>query len=361
MLTYISLICITLSSALYIYSGKCRIENRKVVVVIVLLIMFFLSAFRLDVGADYQHFIDEFNSIQKFGVDSSYTELGFSILAFLLGSLGFEAQVIYFVGSALVCFALYFGITKLISSDYWGWAIFLFICLGFFFSSMNISRQYYAISLTTFGIIEYANNNRFRILKFVSWAFFGALFHASALCVLVIPVLDTVIQRYGVRGPIIVAYLISLLFIVVDVRLIIKELLPYLDRWSGYQDSDFFNIRNYSAVAKLIFPNILTIMLLRFYRRDDVRSGNDTVMLSILLCYTMSQNLFYGIMVLTRLSDYFFLGYIWLCIRCSEICNKRNRRNSFWVVVTLYVIVLTVVTIFIKGGNGVLPYRTLLF
>lgn len=366
MAMYLSLMIGSLCLAALSHEPSFTDKRRSVLLVVVLFSLFVVSGFRYQVGADYQHFVNEFNSINLRGLETSYTEYGFGLLALALGSVGFQAQSVFVIEAALVSLSMYYAIKRIVPSRYWVLAAFLFIVLGFFFASMNIMRQYYAIAFGTIGLVSSSLSARRKSLKLLLWCVAACLFHSSAVILMIVPVLERI--SLGKKGRLFlgVVYVASVLFIVFDARQIVAHILPYIERWSGYLDSDFFTKRNYSAALKLLVPNLL---LLWYYFGKKQAFGQDIANPSTLvarmeagaLLYVVTQNAFFGITVLTRLSDYFAICYIWMCIMNISRFGLPSEKFFYTFLLVIYGFILTVGTVFIMGGSGVLPYASVLF
>lgn len=328
--------------------------------------LFLVSGLRFEVGTDYQHFIDEFNIITSQGLQASYTEIGFALLSFLIYSLGFGGEGLYFVCSFILMASVAFFVHRCLDKKFWCFSLLLFVLFGFFFSSMNLSRQYLGVSVAIFGIAVYCSDSEHRLIPFVILTLVGFLFHTAVILLLATPVLAALYRtKWGFRVAV-VLYVMSLICVVVDVRELIKLVLPLIDRWSWYANSDFFNERNVSAITKLIVPNIIFIIVLFRLRRSEkwpewVSDNTKNGVLALFSLYLFSQNAFYGIMVLTRVSELFFVGVIAQYCLAGKLTHSTIERRLYYGALVAYGVLLTVVTIFIMGGNGVMPYRSILF
>ena len=328
--------------------------------------LFLVSGLRFEVGADYQHFIEEFNVITNQGLRASYTEIGFALLALLIHSVGLGGEGLYFVCSLILMVSVAYFICRCIDKKFWCFSLLLFVLFGFFFSSMNLSRQYLGVSVAVFGVAMYCSDSRHRLIPFVALTIAGALFHTAVILLLATPIVVALYRsKWGFKVAV-ALYVVSLVCVVVDIREIIKLILPLISRWSWYANSEFFNDRNFSAITKLVVPNLIFVITLFRLRREgewsewvaDNRGGGVLALFSL---YLFSQNAFYGIMVLTRVSELFFVGVIAHYSMAGTLARSEKERKLYYGVLVVYGLLLTVVTIFIMGGNGVMPYRSVLF
>jgi hypothetical protein len=330
-------------------------HNRKVVLGIVMVFLFTISAFRYNVGTDYQHYVDIYNWIVS-GL-GAYVEPGFYYFNVVIQRLGGNNTWVFFFSSLLLFLSLWVGLTKCVDSKYWFFAAFLFITTGTFFSSMNLLRQYMAISIVVMAtpwLIEKKN------IRYIIATFIAILFHTSAIIIFLFIIL-VLLDDFKIM-PILmwVTYFTSLLFVIIDFRSIIfifGQFIP--SRWSGYLDSGFFLQRNTFAMLKLIVPNITLIFLLINKKSLLTQNPSNKIYIVGSFLYTIFSNLFFGVTVLTRLSEYFYLFFIVSIILVIKLCQDRLSRLIITTFYIIYYIVLTVVTIFMMNGYGVIPYMSI--
>ncbi|MBT1162615.1 MULTISPECIES: EpsG family protein [Bifidobacterium] len=335
-----------------------------------LFILFLLTALRYDVGKDYQHHIDIFHWIQESGPDEVYVEKGYAYFNLLISELGLPVEILFVVGGLLVCGSIFAVAYYLVPARYWSLFVVLFYFGGAFFSSLNLVRQYYAISLCLISF-----------LLFLRKHWIGSLFvfaaavscHSAAIIFILVPVLAVLMKSKVTHVFLIILYCLSLIFILVDIHqliLLVEPLVP--DRWQHYLNDSQFLDRNKFALLKLVVPNAVLIiysltewksnLLSRFFakvgnqeKKDLLVSSDDVVMAGTAL-FVISQNAFYGVMVLTRMSEFFWMFYYAAIVYLIAGCKKRVVQFGCAGTFLLYFVLLTVVTIFIKNGNDVMPY-----
>lgn len=368
MLIYIFLIFFLLLLSTVTSGSYFSIEIKKVFLFVAVLTCVLVSALRYGIGGDYAHYVDEFNSIGQFGASSSYTEIGYSYLSQALYNFGFSEQSIFVVSSIILGASIYYFIKNNLPENYWGFAVVLFVLFGFFFSSMNVLRQYLATAFCIFGFIFLKNK---KIFPFIFFVFFGCMFHTIVLIFAILPLLISMLRSRNAIILLTFLYILSLLTIFVDVRPVVADFITIIPRWSGYVNSTFFTDRNNLALVKIIFPNIVFIVYIfaltckrRMINNKDIDLYSifpvECYLVAGTFCYTFFQNIFYGVMVGTRLSEVFFMLYIAFIIEMvSTIKNSAVRFFCIGLIVS-YGIILTIVTIFMMNGNGVVPYQSIL-
>ena len=132
---------------------------------------FLVSALRYRVGTDYhKRYVNNFNGLLRGGSpDDLALEIGFYILLKLCSFITYEYAIIFIVTSAIIIG--FFMYTMFDKSKNPILSVLIFFLAGFFFDSLNIMRQYLAMSIVIFGY-------RF-LLKEKKYYF------AYALCVLI--------------------------------------------------------------------------------------------------------------------------------------------------------------------------------
>lgn len=335
-----------------------------------LLILFLLSSFRYKVGRDYQHHIDVYHWVQQFGANRVYVERGYAYFNLLLLKLGLPAETIFVVGGLLVCGSLFAIAYFLIPSQYWSLFVLIFYFGGAFFSSLNIVRQYYAIALCLLASVFFFKK-KFVIAIVLMIA--GVLCHSAAVIFLMLPICALLIKFKTTRIALFILYCFSWIFIFFDIHQLILPLQGILPaRWQHYMASSQFLDRDKMALLKLVVPNLTLIFYLlvechnqligNIAEKNEINNeknllvSSSDIIMSGLVLFVISQNMFYGVMTLTRLSEFFWVYYYAAIIYIISWCKQRFVSIGFIVVYLLYFVSLTFVTIFIKNGNGVMPY-----
>lgn len=142
MIPYFLLYIFILANVLLGYQTK---KNVFAIICVVALALF--AGFRYEVGVDYENYIALF-----YGVDGYVTkELGFIWIINILKGLGFNAQMLFLLTSALIlCF--FYKSVQIFSLNKWI-SLFIYLCVStFFLSSFNGVRQYVAISVFLYSL-----------------------------------------------------------------------------------------------------------------------------------------------------------------------------------------------------------------
>ena len=331
-------------------------EKRNIFFIIMVTVFTLVSALRFNVGTDYQHYGDIFSWIQD-DLDV-YVEIGYEYLnVFIQDILHLDVRSLYIITSLITIPLFGYAIKKNVEERYWFLALFMFICSGIYFSSFNLIRQYIGIAMIAAATSLLINKKYFYYILVVALA---STFHTSAWIMLGF-VLLLLICRSNPRFTFIwIIYIFSLLFLVIDIRSVLNLLEPMIpERWVWYLNSDFLLEKNYLAVLKQIVPNIIMGLLL-FKRKELIKLNprNDIYILGLLICMMLT-NAFFGVMVLVRLANYFDIYLVFCAPLLIQAWKDKINYKLIYLALIGYYIILTVVTIFIMGGYGVMPYQTI--
>jgi len=318
------------------------------------IILFIVSAFRYNVGTDYIHYQDIFYWISQ--GKETYVEIGYLMLNKLLIGLGFKSSIsIFVVTSLVIIFSFCYSIKKFVPKKYWFFSLFLFITTGMMFASFNAIRQYFAIAITILGLPFLINR---KYIIYIIYIILASLFHTSAFINIIYVILVKLFRDKKNSNILSIIFIISLIFLVIDIRNVIK-LLSFIipDRWLSYLNSATFLERNYSAILKQIIPNIIVLFILRNYSKLKEKNENfDIIFLGYYLACIIN-NSFFGILVLLRFGYFFDYFILFLVPIIIEYFNHKSTKNFVKILFIIYYIILTVVTIFMMNGQGVMPYK----
>ncbi len=355
MIIYILLIGLCLFGQFFVNS-----KNKKYYFEILVLLCTMVSAFRFQVGQDYQHVTDVYNWIAN-GYDV-YVEFGYKLMnEIILFIPFFNEKILYIITSFFIIIMFGIFIKRTVSKEYWLLSLFLFITTGIYFASMNLVRQYMAIAICLLAILKL---DRAKNIQFVILTFIAITFHTSALIMFAFALFYILLKKTNSTTIMWIIYSLSLVFIIIDLRQLI-EFFSFLipDRWKWYLDSNFLNDRNTSAIVKQLIPNIIVVYSI--VKNKELKKHYDKFDISFALIFmsTIITNCFYGILVLLRLSNYFDFGFLIIIPIIFDYLVKYDKKiklSKFYIIsIIVYYLLLTVMTIFIMNGHGVMPYKTI--
>ncbi len=365
MLIYIILLIIPLVLH-YVFLRKENFKLQKILFWILCLIFTVTSCIRYGVGTDYLPIYNSFFLSIKMGIYEHY-ELLFSLLNRFVAMINGNIVVLMTI-CAIFTIPIFFRFIKNnVDEKYWFYAVFLFIGTTIYYATMNLVRQYMAIAIILYAFEDLKKGH---YIKFTLFNLIAMLFHTSAIFNIVLLILYYLWKHKYTKYIFYGIYILSLILIFIDARNVIQFfsfLIP--SRYLGYLDSVFFHERNWLAVLKIIYPNILLIL---YYKTVYQKNKEDRKVNFILLAhfvFVALSNAFYGINIFIRLGVYFDYYMILiipsiLCYFEEQIQNSANKRKYQFFYYTMllftiaYCFVWNVYSIFMKNGHGVIPYKT---
>ncbi|WP_289097695.1 EpsG family protein [uncultured Bifidobacterium sp.] len=357
MTAYIILILLCLFTDFVCRTRPGSFAGKALVVAIVSYIAV-LTGFRYQVGGDYTHYIEVYDFINSPYIDRTYEEIGYRILTKVTYAFGWGPRSVFIISGIMLGIALYVFTKHVVDNRFWGFFLFLFVCGGSFFSSLNLMRQYMALSCCLVAYVLWRKQHPvWAALLFA----LGISFHRSLLIVLLLFPLRYCLRRNRTM-TIIVIYLISFTVLVFGMDSIIAVISRIIPSWSGYADIDTTASRNALALLKAVIPNVLLLYGLtkrRSLLRDRELIAHDpyrSLVISGTITFAAMSICFAGIMILTRIAEFFAPFYfVYLC-RLLQVEN-RGMKMLLSYSVYIYYLALTIVTIFVMNGNFVIPYQ----
>lgn len=184
MIVYITMLLI---SILFIFIGnKLSRKWQKVICYILASLPFFLvSAFRHNLGTDYgKRYVYTFNEMLKGrSAEDLKLETGYFQLINICSLITHEYYIIFVVSSAIIIGLIMFTIFNKSKNPIL--SVIIFLLAGFFFDSLNIMRQYLAMSFIVFGYRFLTGKKRFWIL-YALCVIVAASMHSTAIVMLVL-------------------------------------------------------------------------------------------------------------------------------------------------------------------------------
>ncbi len=142
-------------------------------------VLFIPSALRIHTGNDYFTYIIRFHD--AYTDNHIVTEPGFNLIVKAVYSfLDTEAFLLIFAIFAFITVFAFVRGMYLQSSDF-GMTVFLFMAFGLYFQTYNTVRYYLALALLLWSMYHVIKGN---YVKFVLLVMLAALFHKTAVCVL---------------------------------------------------------------------------------------------------------------------------------------------------------------------------------
>lgn len=142
------------------------------------LLMVFIAGFRFNVGIDFQSHSELFRYARN-GYDVPI-ELAYKWFISILSLIDFSNQIVFILMSAMTLYFFYLFIRMHSSNILYSAFIFLAMPI-LYLSSLNISRQFVAVSIFAFAL-RYVVERKF--LHYLFWISIATTFHKSAIALL---------------------------------------------------------------------------------------------------------------------------------------------------------------------------------
>lgn len=335
-------------------------KKTKLFFYIIIIYLTLISAIRYNVGQDYKHWVDVYSWIEEGKTGGEYVEVGYRILNIIIQKIPFlNVYCLYGITSTFIILGFGYSIKKNVDQKYWFLAIFIFIGSGIFFATLNLVRQYISIVIILLAL-PFLKEKKY--VKYCISVIIATLFHTSSLIMLLFLIFYVLFNSNKHEKTLIIIYGISLFFMIIDIRNIIAGLSFLIpDRWKWYLQSDFINKRNYSAIVKQLIPNALLIFAMIKRKKIIEDKKENDIYLLMLYVNVIITNCFYGILVLLRFSYFFDISLIFIVPIIVDLLKDYNKKIQILGNISIwgYYTLLTIVTIFIMNGHGVMPYKTL--
>ncbi len=179
MVVYIALFALAVILGIPL-TGKNSTNPKKIIYLSVMfLLMWVLCTFRYGIGNDYFSYIRIFNEIHTASWSEALTlgyEPAFTVLTKAITVISFNPEVMYGIYALLILAPVAYAIYR--HSDNIWISVTVYLCLTFFYTSLNFIRQSMAVSLL---ILCYSFIKQRKIIPVMIFAVLAALFHYTAL------------------------------------------------------------------------------------------------------------------------------------------------------------------------------------
>ncbi len=315
------------------------IKKAKIRAFIGLTILFFLYSCRYGIGHDYSNYVVHFELV-KHGTTDLHMDYGYVLFSRIVAWVSGDDQAI-FIASGMVIFLL-FGKTIIKKSKDPAFSVFLFFSLYFFCTSMNIMRQFIAISIC-FGAVRYAFEKK--VVPFLVSIAIAMMFHLAA--VIMIP-----LYLFGKVN-------LKIIHIIVIFSISIIILLSY-DYWINLFASVFPRYEIYlsegggsSKCDILIMFIILFIIYIAGLNKkmdEELVFYRNMLLISLILAMFAMKNL-----ILIRL---YYYPFVFAVLAVPHALSKMSFRNKCIFRVMLMIISGGICCYYIQiNSGGIIPYK----
>ena len=289
-------------SLLLILSSVTKNKEQTFCFYIGSLLLFIMAVIRFGMGIDYWGYYSMFtiapsaiHAIQP--IQFLTTEPTFLIIAALIKQFNLNFQLLIAIYSGLSFFFVYKTIKRFSCNRMF--SLFIFFSNYYLVYTTNAMRQAVAIGIFIYAFFVYIED--FSIIKYLVMIFLAALFHYSAIVLLVIPFILKLPNFLFLKFS--SFYFLSFLFILIGCSvplILLKFIVRFVPRYSYYVT---FSI-NYLTVA---FRFFITLLVLLLYHNSKNRV--DKIIVNSIVIYVFGGYLFFmlsSISIFSRLVEYCF-------------------------------------------------------
>lgn len=268
-------------------------EYQKIIWLALGILLILISGFRENVGIDfemYKFFYEEPDSRANETIEPLWR-----FVNRFLYNIGFNYHIFFLYSSAIIVGVTLYFYHKDSKFEYA--ALLLFVTMGFYFESMNLVRQYCAISLM-FLSFKYFVDKNYKLLGVIS--FLAVCCHLSALFAIVIVILSKI--RLS-KKLMIITIVASLLFGDILMSHIVSFVMEAIVGLRYSYSPDDFSTGVSSGTLKYVY-NLLVIGIILTISRKGLEKKYMWPMLTVVVAGLCIYNIFYLFMVARRLSLY---------------------------------------------------------
>ena len=324
---------------IYPYNNfKIKTRLKKVYFIVPMLPLLIISAFRYDVGTDYQHTYVPFFNQTILGY-KPYDEILFQLLNDLLVFLKLDVSWLFIITSLVINVVVFYYIFKYSRNIYF--SVIIYVLGSFYFHSMNNVRQYMAFSFCMIGF--YQRNSVAALILYI----IGGLNHFIGF--IFIPIHFFV--KIKVNKDV-----LTLIFIIaiICIPLFNRVIIIFLQNTKYYY---FLNVDGSYSLLLIILNTIITFIYIFCLNNKLNRIERKYFVLQLIATYFSFVSLFIRQEELwTRTIKVFMCFQI---IALPNLITKKDTltRSVFMSGITLLFAIYTIYTVFINHGYDVLPYR----
>ena len=333
--------------------AKNKALSGKVFLIVSFVGLFVLSGFRgLTVGTDTTMFVRCFNNVRGLSDINTYSnrfELGYRLFQCLIAQLRQDPHLLLIV-SAFVTLALMYRMFYKLSDIPW-YSVLVFMFLMFYYSSMNLLRQYIAIALTCTAFTFLVDKKRLRFLFFTILA---GLFHTSAFIFIIILPISLIPLKSKNRYICVIISVITALF----TERLIQFLIRLMPIYAGYLTSEDYYLQNkLGTFLNVAVFFIFFVVIDRIYSKfpsDDERTRLEYWAALVGFAITLASTQGW---ILSRMGTYFT---VILCISLPNAISKiKVEKNKVILGSSILVGCFAynmVIFVFRPYWTGVIPY-----
>jgi transmembrane protein EpsG len=276
---------------------------------VALIFICFVVGFRFEVGVDWKDYKNIYEALsldKSMTFQDTYGEWGYFIINKLLANLDFNYTMMFFTLALITWYFIFKSVPAILLPL----ILFFLFTDEFFFSSMNLVRQYVAMGIFLYSIKFIINRN---LIKYLFCIALAMLFHTSALFLLFLYFLPyeklynqklwliTFLISFFFRGnQFIVDSLQSLLYFLANHLLLLENYLDYFSR------GDIELVETVVGFG-YFFRIIITIFIVLFSKAVVKKYPKTAIYFILYFSGAIFFNIFYTTTIVLRIVNYLLI------------------------------------------------------
>lgn len=341
MIFYILILCSVICSSCCVSFSKDK-YLRLIFKFITINIIFIPAALRYGIGADYNNYIDIFNSVLN--GDKIYQESGWFFLNKFVIKMGGNAQCMI----ALVAFLTIFFFFEEIDSKQWFVYAFVFICVIYSWVFTTL-RQMLTMTMVFNALLKWQKQKKIRSFLIAILSYF---IHKSALFYIPILLIAKFIKLKK-RTTILLFFILAFFAFIIFPRIIDVILnLIGMSFYKSYLNSGEWinNASVNSGLGRLARYIVYFFIICLVPKKENLKS-----LQTLLLIYIATDYFSQSIVILNRIGRGILFLFPMLTYNYYQPTNKHNTR---FLLMSLCMILLFLLSL-LGGFSGSVPYKTI--
>lgn len=319
-----------------------------------------VSSIRYDVGTDYLYrYVNDYNVLLK-GGNVKNLEIGFKLLVQFCILITKNYQLLFVLTSCIITAFIFYTIYR--ESKNVPLSVALYFIGAFFFQSLNMTRQFIAISILLCSYKYFLNK------EWIKWSIFvilAVLFHTTSLLLAVANIGTYIISKILKKDIFVneklVLILVALLFFCEPILRYLINFLLTQTRFGVYVGSKY----DYGDLQ--IIPFIINLllyigMIFILKRKDDEINDTDKFFITMqaisLLFVTLGKTSFLSIRLVYYFSIFQIISIPYFLKYVEKIWGKKVYITSIVIVVMILSLSVTWTHV-LHTSDEVLPYKTI--
>jgi hypothetical protein len=331
-------------------------------VVIVFLYLWALSSFRYEVGNDYYSYINIFyraNRITWAECFDDKIEFGYMLISKVITLFTVDYKIMHCV-MAFLCLAPTAYIIAKYSKNPW-LSCHVYMCLTFYYSSLNFIRQTLAATIIFLGYRFFKER---KTIPFIIIILIASTIHSSALILIPIYLAMAYIKPTTKILLVSMIALILLYFFSNNILNIIAELIP---KYASYMDTKYLRVG--LSQKYLVVPTLyMLLMLFAYYEGNYNKSISQQILVN---SSVINFGIWFFITKHFILERFSIFVYIFVILALPDVLEslksyfivegkEKSGRIKYTILMTAVICVTLGYNIFgmVSGFHGVFPYQT---